>query len=193
MTQRMAWCSWRTAWCSAHTFLQGFIEKTLTCGVAKPPGNLSRHSVKRKEKQNVQFMFSEFVKNRPPDLFGTGQECTAEERILKSHYLCFPDVIEHHGGWECYQKDFLLLKTLFCAFVSLFIIGFFKKMAVFTEESGDTRLLPKDLSCSFWECLWIDPDKPLLFSTFSCLFLFTAVNTIIPSRDLFKQCMLPSH
>lgn len=69
-----------------------------------------------------------------------GHERTAEERILKSHYLGFSDVIEHHGGWERYQEDFLLLKTLFRAFVSLIIIGFLKKMAVFTEEEAAVTL-----------------------------------------------------
>lgn len=199
-TQRMPWWYRRSAWCSAgrvresHVFLLGFIEKTLMRGAVGHPGNPSWRPVKRKEKQMFNLMLSEYLKNRPPDLCVIGQECTAEERILKCHYLCFSDVIEHHAGWECSQKDFLLLMTLFHAFVSLFIIGFLRKMAVCTEKkSGDTRRLPVDLSCSFWEILWIDPDTPLLFSTFSCLFLFTAVNTIIPSRDLFRQCTLPSH
>lgn len=64
-------------------------------------------------------------------------------------------------------------------------------MAVFYKKPNcDTECLPQDFSAVFWESLWIDPDKPLLFFTFPCLFLFTAVNTIIPSRDLFKRCML---
>lgn len=52
----------------------------------------------------------------------------------------------------------------------------------------------KTFCAIFWESLWIDPDKPLLFFTPPppppCLFLFTAVNTIIPSHDLFKRRML---
>lgn len=63
--------------------------------------------------------------------------CT-EERILKPYYLCYSDVIEHHCSSGCYQKAFLLLKTPFPAFVSLFIIGFLKKMAVFAGKKSAT-------------------------------------------------------
>lgn len=64
-------------------------------------------------------------------------------------------------------------------------------MAVFRKKSKcDTECLPQDFSTIFRESIWIDLDKLLLFSTFPCLFLFTAVNTIIRSRDLFKRRML---
>lgn len=75
--------------------------------------------------------------------------------------------------------------------LSLLIIGFLKKMAVFIKSQNVMfEYLPQDFSAIFWESLWIDPDKPFTVLHFPCLFLFTAVNTIIPSRDLFKRCML---
>lgn len=124
--------SWRATHLPAGFYRED--SNARLCGPSREPVMTSSKEERRKERQMFHLMSSEYLQNRPPDLCVIGQQCMAEERRLKSHYLRFSDVIEHQGGWECYQKDFLLLKTLFCAFVSWFIIGFLKKTTVFYRE-----------------------------------------------------------
>lgn len=71
------------------------------------------------------------------------------------------------------------------------VIVFLRQVSVLTKSPNcDAECLPQDFSAIFRESLWIDPDKSLrIFTPPACLFPFTAVNTIIPSRDLFKRCM----